>query len=289
MNKTGRLLTLASALVAFTSTTGYAHENEPHAQAEMAQATVNAELSNAVKSQFRTEANTLRDKYRHPAETLAFFNLKSTDTVIELWPGAGWYTEIIAPYVADKGQYVAAGFETAPKLDTPGTQYFAKAGKAYQAWLAERKEHLGKVSSVTLDPPGSVSLGDPASADVVLTFRNLHNWAMKEQLEGVLSAAFNVLKSGGTFGVVEHRANKGMKAESGYMEQGAMIALAEKAGFKLVASSEINANPKDTKDHPKGVWTLPPRLALDGVDKDKYLEIGESDRMTLKFIKPMAK
>jgi predicted methyltransferase len=289
MNKTGCLLTLASALLVLPTANSHAHGDEAHGQAKMAQVEVNEKLNSAVDSKFRTQENTLRDTYRHPAQTLAFFDVQPTDTVVELWPGKGWYTEIIAPYVSDKGQYVAAGFETAPKLDTPSTQYFAKAGKAYQAWLAERKEHLGKVSTVTLDPPGSVSLGDSASADVVLTFRNLHNWAMKDQLEGVLSAAFDVLKSGGTFGVVEHRANKGMKAESGYMEQAEMIALAEKAGFKLEASSEINANPKDTKDHPKGVWTLPPTLALGDVDKDKYQEIGESDRMTLKFIKPMAK
>lgn len=296
MKNTGRILTLAgvSALLSLTSLSAFAHDTHEPAQAKAVTSspvtgsvvTLNAALTHAVNSDFRTTANKSRDQYRHPEQTLGFFEVKPTDTVVELWPGSGWYTEILAPYLADKGHYVAAGFETEPKLDNPTSAYFAKSGKAYQAWLLENKAALGPVTSLVLDPPRSLFLGQPASADVVLTFRNLHNWAMQGELEGVLVAAYEVLKAGGTFGVIEHRATKGMKPESGYMEQAAMVALAEKAGFVLVASSEINANPKDTKDYPKGVWSLPPRLALGEVDKDKYLAIGESDRMTLKFIKP---
>jgi predicted methyltransferase len=286
MNITTNKLTLAAmgVFMGLMSTASMAH-GDGHETPTTQGVSVNTELMTAVNSSIRKKDNTLRDQYRHPAETLAFFDVKPTDTLIELWPGSGWYTEILAPYLAEKGHYIAAGFETEPKEDTPGNNYRAKAGKAYQAWLNDNKAQLGPVHNVVLDPPLSLTLGAPGSADVVLTFRNLHNWAMQDQLEGVFVAAFNVLKSGGTFGVVEHRANPGMKADSGYMDQAAMVALAKKVGFTLTDSSEINANPRDTKDYPKGVWTLPPRLALDAQDKDKYLAIGESDRMTLKFTK----
>ncbi|MBB1270416.1 class I SAM-dependent methyltransferase [Shewanella sp. SR44-3] len=286
MNITSNTLTLAAmgVLLGLISTATMAHA-DGHLTAATQGVNVNTQLMAAVNSSVRKKDNTLRDQYRHPAETLAFFDVKPTDTVIELWPGTGWYTEILAPYLAKQGHYVAAGFETEPKQDTPGNNFRAKAGKAYQAWLTDNKAQLGPVHNVVLDPPSRLTLGTPESADVVLTFRNLHNWAMQDQLEGVFTAAYQVLKSGGTFGVVEHRAKPGMKAESGYMDQAAMVALANKVGFSLTDSSEVNANPKDTKDHPKGVWTLPPRLALDAQDKAKYLAIGESDRMTLKFIK----
>lgn len=242
-------------------------------------------LLNAVNSDFRQSTNMLRDQYRHPAETLAFFDITPSQTVIELWPGGGWYAEILAPYLAKEGHYIAANFQTAPKEDTPSSKYFADAGKKFEAWLADNKSVVGNATTVTLEPPTTVTLGEDGSADLVLTFRNLHNWAMKGQLESVFVASYNVLKEGGIFGVVEHRANPGMDPKSGYMDQAEMITLAEKVGFTLVATSEINANSKDTKDYVKGVWSLPPRLALGEEDKQRYLDIGESDRMTLKFTK----
>ncbi|GGP53278.1 methyltransferase [Shewanella saliphila] len=250
---------------------------------------VNAALAKAVASEFRTAENKLRDKYRHPAETLAFFDIKPEQTVIELWPGGGWYAEILAPYLAEKGQYVAANFETKPAADTKQTAYFKSAGLRFEKWVSDNKASVGNVQFVTLDPPAKFSLGKDNSADHVLTFRNLHNWAMKGELEGVFKAAHDVLKVGGSFGVVEHRANVGMAAESGYMDENQMVELAKKYGFELTASSEVNANPKDSKDYPKGVWTLPPRLAMGDQDKQKYIDIGESDRMTLKFTKTAAK
>ncbi|MCL1114067.1 methyltransferase [Shewanella basaltis] len=246
---------------------------------------INAALVKAVASEFRSSENKLRDQYRHPAETLAFFDVKPDQTVIELWPGGGWYAEILAPYLAEKGQYVAANFETKPATETRQSAYYQSAGLKFEKWVNDNQATVGNVQFVTLDPPAKFALGKDNSADHVLTFRNLHNWAMKGELEGVFKAAYDVLKVGGSLGVVEHRANVGMPAESGYMDQNQMVELAKKYGFELTASSEINANPKDTKDYPKGVWTLPPRLAMGDEDKQKYLDIGESDRMTLKFTK----
>ncbi|KPZ72467.1 methyltransferase [Shewanella sp. UCD-FRSSP16_17] len=279
------MLGLSSIGLSTISTNVVAHEHG-HSTSDKAQAVkVNPQLAEAVASSFRSEKNSARDGYRHPAETLAFLGVQADDTVIELWPGGGWYAEILAPYLAEKGQYIGGIFETNPKEDTKRTQYYAKAGKKFQSWLADNKDAVGNAKTVTFQPPASVVLGEDNSADYVLTFRNLHNWAGQKQLENAFTASFNVLKDGGVFGVVEHRANPGMSFDSGYMDQAEMIALAEKVGFTLAASSEVNANPKDTKDYPKGVWTLPPRLALEDQDKDKYLAIGESDRMTLKFVK----
>ena len=242
-------------------------------------------LQQAVNSDFRQDKNASRDDFRHPLETLVFFDINPSDKVIELWPGGGWYAEILAPYLAVDGQYVAGNFDTQPIDEKKRDGYKAKSGKKFETWLQDNRQQLGKASIVTFDPPTHYVLGGDASVDVVLTFRNLHNWAMKDQLEPVFESAYKVLKSGGTFGIVEHRAKAGMDAKTGYMDETKVIALAEKVGFTLVAKSEINANNKDTKDYPKGVWTLPPRLALDDLDKEKYLAIGESDRMTLKFIK----
>lgn len=225
-------------------------------------------LDNAVNSDFRQGKNTARDLERHPKETLNFFGIKPTDTVIELWPGGGWYAEILAPYLADKGRYIGGNFDTNPEDEKQRNGYRAKVGKKFEQWLDQNKAQLGQASSVTFDPPNSYKLGKDNSADVVVTFRNLHNWAMKDYLEPVFGAVYKVLKPGGTFGVVEHRAEPGMDVRTGYMDQTQIIKLAEKMGFVFVASSEVNANAKDTKDHPKGVWTLPPRLALGDQDKE---------------------
>ncbi|CAM4097535.1 class I SAM-dependent methyltransferase [Shewanella aquimarina] len=255
----------------------YAQASEP--------TVVNQQVTDALSNPLRKAANVERDQYRHPGETLSFFEIKPSDTLVELWPGGGWYAEILAPYLAKEGHYIAANFDANPPegLEVPG--YRIRLGKALDSWLQSHADKLGQASSIAFDPPRLVSLGAPNSADAVLTFRNLHNWAKAGALEEVFASVYEVLKPGGTFGVVEHRANPGMDLSTGYMVQDEMIALAEKAGFTLVASSEVNANPKDSKDHPKGVWTLPPSLRLGERDKAKYLAIGESDRMTLKFIK----
>ncbi|WP_417349136.1 class I SAM-dependent methyltransferase [Ferrimonas sp.] len=243
-------------------------------------------LNQWANGEHRSQANIERNQYRHPAETLDFFGLHPHMRVIELWPGGGWYSEILAPYLKENGKFIAASFDTNPAEETPRTRYRANAGKRYETKLAEEPELYSKVEVITFDPPAKISLGVEASVDMVLTFRNLHNWAMADSLEPVFQAAFEVLTPGGVFGVVEHRANPGMPAESGYMDEAQMIALAQKVGFKLAAKSEVNANPKDTKNYERGVWTLPPSLRLKEQDREKYLAIGESDRMTLKFYKP---
>lgn len=247
--------------------------------------TVSQAMENAVNGAHRSEKNKARDQYRNPAATLEFFGVRPESTVVELWPGGGWYSEILAPYLKDKGSFYAAGFGDAkepayrPRLNTALKEKFASAPDVY-----------GKPNITGLNPPGQTLLAPSGSADFVLTFRNVHNWLMDGHEKTVYQSAYNALKPGGIFGVVEHRANETANAEeqakTGYVSEEHVIAVAESVGFKLVGKSEVNANPKDTKDHEKGVWTLPPSLALKDVDKDKYLAIGESDRMTLKFQKP---
>ncbi|WKE64409.1 methyltransferase [Gallaecimonas kandeliae] len=249
-------------------------------------------LQQAVDNPDRPAAQKTRDQYRHPLETLQFFGIKPGMTVVELWPGPqGWYSAILAPYLKDQGHFIAANFNTQLGAEpTPTQKYYAKAGKGYEALLESNKGKWGNVSLAVLAPPEQMQLAPPGSVDAVLTFRNLHNWHKAGQLKGVFEAAYAALKPGGVFGVVEHRGKAGITeeamAESGYMGEDFVIDLAKQVGFKLDAKSEVNANPKDDKDHPRGVWTLPPTLAMGDQDKAKYLAIGESDRMTLKFVKP---
>lgn len=241
-------------------------------------------LQDAVESDLRTESNKARDKYRHPAETLAFFGLKPNMHVVEIYPGSGWYMEIIAPYVAQKGKYVMA----MPYTDRKKAYMVANEEKIMN-WMKNNPEVSMKMTIKGYDLPTRTELGAENSADMVLTFRNVHNWITLKAEKAAFASFYKVLKPGGVLGVVEHRElpNKyDPLAKNGYVREKDVIKMAEKAGFKLVAKSEINANPKDTKNHPEGVWTLPPSLRLGEKDKEKYLEIGESDRMTLKFIKP---
>jgi predicted methyltransferase len=227
----------------------------------------------------RSEANRARDRYRHPAETLAFFGVKPTDTVVEFIPGGGWYTEILAPLVKGQGRYVAL----VPVKNAEGVQ---KMLAAKQAWF-------GTTSVATIDPVTGASTIPAGSADVVLTFRNVHNLLMGADPQvpsRTFAAFFAALKPGGTLGVVDHHLPETMdtalEKKSGYIKRSTVVRLAEAAGFKLAAESRVNANPKDTHDHPGGVWTLPPTYALKDVDRAKYAAIGESDRFTLKFVKP---
>jgi predicted methyltransferase len=245
---------------------------------------VAAKLDTVLAGDWRSDKNKARDQYRHPKQTLLFFGVKPNQTVIELVPGGGWYTEVLAPLLKDNGHYIAAIFK--PKAAS-GEAASDKSG--LRAKIAADPAHFGSAQVVEFDGKAPV-FGAPASADVVLTFRNVHNWTDDGNADAMFKAMFAVLKPGGTLGVVDHRAKTGTtlaaNKESGYLPEDVVIKLATDAGFQLAGKSEINANPKDTKDYSKGVWTLPPVLALKDQDKDKYLAIGESDRMTLKFVKP---
>lgn len=238
----------------------------------------------ALKTAHRTPEFVLRDQYRHPLETLTFFGVKPGMTVVEIWPGKGWYTEVLVPYVGD-GDFYAAHFPTGVGVD-----FYDKNHALFVNKLAAHANVYNRVKMASFDPKRHQLTVPEGSADQVLTFRNVHNWLRSESEAAAFELFYKVLKPGGVLGVVEHRALVGtdwdtMKT-SGYMTEEYVINLAEKAGFVLEEKSEINSNPKDMKNHPKGVWTLPPTLRLKEQDRDKYLAIGESDRMTLKFRKP---
>ncbi|MEH1765729.1 MAG: class I SAM-dependent methyltransferase [Nostoc sp.] len=237
-------------------------------------------LQTILNSSHRSEQNRLRDKYRHPTQTLEFFGLRPNMTVVELWPGNGWYTEILAPFLAPKGQLIVTNLANSA----------SKPALAFQEKLAANPEIFGKVKVAQINPPNELTLAPDNSVDIVVTFRNIHNWVKAGYAEQVYAAAYKALKPGGILGVEEHRALARTSLEesikTGYMSEDGVIAAVEKVGFKLVGKSEINANPKDTKDYPGGVWTLPPTLSQGQKDRQRFLNIGESDRMTLKFIKP---
>jgi predicted methyltransferase len=244
-------------------------------------------LAAAIASPTRTAKFVARDRYRHPLETLRFFGLRPEQTVVEIWPGRGWYMEILAPYLHDRGKYYAA--VAAPDAADASTEDKDDAA-AVRKRIADDPAHYGKVIVTELHPPQLIEICPPGTADVVLTFRNVHNWMDAGTQQAQFDTFFKALKPGGVLGVVEHRAKPGTSLEetrkSGYVDEGYVKKLAATAGFRLEAESPINNNPKDTKDYPKGVWTLPPTLTLGDQDRAKYLAIGESDRMTLKFVKP---
>ncbi len=235
----------------------------------------------AISCPFRTSANLGRDVYRHPVETLTFFGLQPNMTVVEVSPGGGWYTEILAPLLAKNGHFIAA-YPHGNSTESDNNW------KKLNDWVAANPPMPATVTFSNFSPEDKGDIAPAESADMVLTFRNVHNWMMKHTENEAFASFYRALKHGGTLGVVEHRAKaKGKeKPESGYLSEKKVIALAKKAGFKLVSQSEINANPKDTKNYPQGVWTLPPSYKLGDKDHDKYAAIGESDRMTLKFTKP---
>jgi predicted methyltransferase len=243
-----------------------------------------ARLAWAMAGAHRSEKNRARDVYRHPKETLAFFGVTKDSHVVELWPGTGWYTEILAPFLRDSGKLVDTNFD--PKIVQGEPKEHAIA---FDAKLAGAPGIYGKVEVVRIKPPGDIVLGPDGSADVVLTFRNFHNWIMGGFAKNVVAAAYKVLKPGGVFGVVEHRADPGTdaktSAQTGYVPEQAIIDMAQAAGFKLAGKSDVNANPKDDHKHEGGVWALPPSLRNGDKDRAKYTAIGESDRMTLKFVK----
>ncbi|AGY59958.1 class I SAM-dependent methyltransferase [Gloeobacter kilaueensis] len=259
----------------------------PSARAEqVASASTEQLLRAAIASPNRSEKARDRDRYRHPLETLTFLGLRPEMTVIELWPGGGWYTALLAPVLAERGKLIVTSFDP----NGPKDSELTAMARSLNTKLASDPKTFGRVQTVVIAPPTNLTLGADSSADMVLTFRNIHNWAAENYDDKVFAAAFKVLKSGGIFGVEEHRARAGVpeaaSVRSGYMPEDYVIKKVEAAGFKFVAKSEINANPKDTKDYPGGVWSLPPTLTLGEKNRDKYLAIGESDRMTLKFVKP---
>jgi predicted methyltransferase len=240
---------------------------------------VDPALKAAVANAGRTPANTARDRYRHPAETLAFFGVKPNQTIVEFIPGGGWYSEILVPYVKGKGRYVAL---------VPTAQQ-----ERATTMFATKFAAQGPVTVATVDGATGTTTLPAGKADVILTFRNVHNLMMGNNAAAapnVFKAFYAALKPGGTLGIVDHRlpesADTAREKSSGYLKVSTVRRLAEAAGFKLEASSEVNANPKDTTDYPGGVWTLPPNLSQKDVDREKYVAVGESDRMTLRFRKP---
>ncbi len=232
----------------------------------------------------REPANRARDPFRHPVEDLAFFGVTPSSTVVEILPGgSGYWTEILAPYLRDAGRYVAAN---PPKTDT--SDEAVKGNAAFAAKIAADAAEYAKVETADFVHDGDIV--PPGTADAVLTFRNVHNWMADGSAPAVFETFFRALKPGGVLGIEEHRGRADQPqdplAKSGYVRQDTVIALAERAGFTLAATSEANANPKDTKDYPAGVWTLPPTYRLKDVDRATYAAIGESDRMLLRFEKP---
>ena len=244
-------------------------------------------LRAAIAGTHRAPENVARDGARHPYETLKFFGITPTMTVIELSPGGGWYTEILAPYLRPKGQLIAAAYDPESSV-----KYFKKNRADFEKKIAGNPAVYDKVKLSVFEMPGKLDFMPVTQVDMVLTFRNLHNWSRNGDaaIIGAFQKVFNSLKPGGVFGIVDHRLPAAIKqdekASSGYVHEAYAIRLAEAVGFKLAAKSEINANPKDTADHPEGVWTLPPSYALKEKDREKYQAIGESDRFTLKFVKP---
>ena len=250
-------------------------------------------LAAAVAGPWRNPADRARDAWRHPAESLAFWGLRGGQTVVEFWPGAGWYTDIVAPFLAATGGKLYAAHQQL----TAGDAAARAVVEAYRRRLADDPKLYGEVE-ITAFGPTSGPVAPAGTADLVLFLRNLHNWMAAGIAEKAFRDAFLALKPGGVLGVEEHRARPGetpdLLAEDGYVDQAYAIGLAQEAGFRLAATSEINANPRDTKDHPFGVWTLPPvrRTSPRGqppdpaFDRAKYEAVGESDRMTLKLVKP---
>ena len=239
-------------------------------------------LAAAIASPARTATAVARDKARHPLEELEFFGLNPKMTVVELWPGGGYWTEILGAYLAPQGHYYVAN-------PAPGNAEEDAGVARWRARVAAQGNRLGTINETVLGV-GRFDIAPAGSADLVVTFRNLHNWMGDGSADATLAACFKTLKPGGILGVEDHRGRNDKpqdpKAEDGYVRQDFAIALAKKAGFELVGSSEINANPRDTKDWIDGVWTLPPTLSQGDKDKEKYVAVGEADNFVLKFRKP---
>ncbi len=248
-----------------------------------------AALGNAVIGEHRSQDNKARDKYRRPVETLEFFGFRSDMTVVEIWPGGGWYTEILAPALKENGKLYAAQYSVNPPFAYQ-RRYFG----SFLSKVGETPDLYRDVIITAMDFPYQLEIAPAGSADLVLTFRNAHNWVGRGYSKSTAGLAFqamyDALKPGGTLGVVDHRwpdpDNEDYLSENGYVSEERLIALAEEAGFEFAGRSDLNRNPKDTHDYPEGVWTLPPSFAMDDQNRNKFAAIGESDRLTIKFLKP---
>ncbi len=253
--------------------------------------TAEQSMSDVIAGSWRTPEFVARDGWRHPAESLAFFGVTPSSKVIEVTPGGGWYSEILAPLLKENGRYIAAIVDESSVESQNAKDYYAKANTALRDKFTAGADQFGAAEFVAFTN-ATPNFGDDGSADVVLTFRNVHNWmGAPAGAQVMFDGFFKVLKPGGVLGVVEHRANADVPAgdRSGYVSEAQVIGMAQAAGFVLEEKSEINANAADTKDHPNGVWTLPPVSRVpEGDDAAKYQAIGESDRMTLRFRKPTA-
>lgn len=242
------------------------------------------EIGTIADGDHRSERNRSRNSARHPGKTLAFFGISPDMTVVEIAPGGGWYTEILAPYLKREGKLYAAHYD--PEHER---EYFRNSVARFKEKLAANPALYGDVEISVFSPPDNMAPAPDGSADLVVTFRNTHSWMRNGNPVDAFKAMHRALKPGGVLGVVQHRgdpdAAQDPKAESGYLREDVVIEMAESAGFEFVAHSDINANPKDSRDHPEGVWTLPPNFRAGDTDREKYAAIGESDRMTLKFIK----
>lgn len=241
-------------------------------------------LEALVTGKHRSAQNIARNDARHPVETLNFFGLEPEMTVLEILPALGWYTEILAPYLADHGRLYVAHFSPDGLMS-----YMPKVLEMYENRVVREPEIFGKVTVRHINPPKEISVAPAGTVDLALTFRNVHNWIMAGQEDEYFAAFFQALKPGGVLGIVEHRARPDADMQSmrtsGYVTEAYVKEVAQRAGFLFEASSEINANPLDSTDHPNGIWSLPP--SLHSGDEDKYKAIGETDRMTLKFRKPL--
>ncbi|MGB6306206.1 MAG: hypothetical protein WBF89_00335 [Steroidobacteraceae bacterium] len=239
-------------------------------------------LAGAIANPARSPAAVARDSARHPIEELTFFGIAPTQSVVELWPGGGYWTDILGPYLAPHGHYTIA-------LPPGGNSEEDGENQSLRARFAAHKDRYGAVQVTTLGR-GHFDIAPSGSADLVLTFRNLHNWMDGGYADEALAAIFKALKPGGVLGMEEHRGRNDQpqdpKAKNGYVRQDYAIALAKKAGFEMIASSEIDANPRDTKNWIDGVWTLPPTLSQGDKDRARYVAVGEADNFVIKFRKP---
>jgi len=248
------------------------------------------DLNAAINGPQRSEESKARDVYRKPYETLEFLGFRSDMTVVEIWPGGGWYTQILGPALRTRGKLYAAQFS----LNPPAGYQRRVLGK-FMSMLGNDPDLYRDVVVTHFALPYALQVAPPGSADMVVTFRNVHNWVMPSNGGGknahlAFQAMFDALKPGGVLGVVDHRwpdpATEDPLAKNGYISAERTIQLAQDAGFVLADRSDILSNPRDNHEHPKGVWTLPPSLALGEKDAQKYRDIGESDRFLLKFVKP---
>jgi predicted methyltransferase len=260
----------------------------PRPSVEAGAAPAGDEIRAAVAGPERSDKERARDVYRHPADTLEFFGVHPNMTVVELRPGGGWYTAILAPLLHERGKLIVASGDPHGEPKAEPTE----DGKAFLARRSRQPDLFDRVAWVPVSGTSPIELGPPESADMVLTFRNLHTFVWLGREQAVLDAAFRVLRHGGVFGLTDHRAppdrpaDPKLMGDTGYIPEAYAVAVVEKAGFRWVARSEINANPKDTKDYEGGVWALPPTYSNGARDHARYEAIGESDRMTLKFVKP---